>query len=227
MATDVDICNLALSRLGDDATVTSIDPAEGSFQADRCATFYPLARDEMLETHPWAFALRRVEGTTIVMPDEITTWQFGYQWPTSAMQVFAVIPPNALDNNASPAATVFSSDGRLSTVLPSPSTYSSQPFDVEILSDGSKVVLTNQEDAVLRYVQNITDTSKFSNLFIDALAWLLASKLAGPIYKGETGANMAAVCYKHYMIALGKAQVHDVNQSHEDINHMPNWMNNR
>ena len=33
MSSVVDICNIALSRLGDRATVTSIDPPEGSAQA--------------------------------------------------------------------------------------------------------------------------------------------------------------------------------------------------
>ena len=40
MASEVEICNLALARLGDAATVVSIDPPEGSAQAEHCAMFY-------------------------------------------------------------------------------------------------------------------------------------------------------------------------------------------
>ena len=60
MASEVEICNLALARLGDAATVVSIDPPEGSAQAEHCAMFYPMARDTLLAQHPWGFAQRRV-----------------------------------------------------------------------------------------------------------------------------------------------------------------------
>ena len=59
MASDVEICNLALSHLGDTATVASIDPPEGSAQAEHCARFYPIARDALLEKHDWSWATRR------------------------------------------------------------------------------------------------------------------------------------------------------------------------
>ena len=61
MATEVDICNLALSKLGDEANLHSIDPPDGSTQADHCARWYPIARDKALQCFPWSFATRRVE----------------------------------------------------------------------------------------------------------------------------------------------------------------------
>jgi hypothetical protein len=60
-----------------------------------------------------------------------------------------------------------------------------QPFTVETLSTGDMVVLTNQELAVLRTIQRITDTTKFSPMFIDDLSMLLGSYMAGPVYKGR------------------------------------------
>ena len=59
MASEVDICNLALAHLGDSATVASINPPEGSAQAEMCQRFYPIARDSLLEMHNWGFATRR------------------------------------------------------------------------------------------------------------------------------------------------------------------------
>ena len=56
MATEVDICNLALAHLGDDATIASINPPEGSAQAEKAARFYPIARNTLLELHSWNFA---------------------------------------------------------------------------------------------------------------------------------------------------------------------------
>ena len=59
MATEVDICNLALAHLGDDATIASIKPPEGSAQAEKAARFYPIARDTLLDMHTWNFAMKR------------------------------------------------------------------------------------------------------------------------------------------------------------------------
>ena len=35
MASEIDICNLALSHLGDTATIASLDPPEGSVAGDK------------------------------------------------------------------------------------------------------------------------------------------------------------------------------------------------
>ena len=59
MASEVEICNLALAHLGDEATVASIDPPEGSAQAEHCQRFYPVSRNSLLEMHDWAFATKR------------------------------------------------------------------------------------------------------------------------------------------------------------------------
>lgn len=57
--TEVDLCNLALSHLGDTATVTSISPPDGSPQSIHCARFYPIARDALQEMHTWGFSTRK------------------------------------------------------------------------------------------------------------------------------------------------------------------------
>ena len=56
MATQVQICNLALAKLGDEAQVTGIAPSDGSMQANYCALFYPQALNVLLSKHAWSFA---------------------------------------------------------------------------------------------------------------------------------------------------------------------------
>jgi hypothetical protein len=43
MASEVQICNLALSRIGEDGSIISLDPPEGSEHAAACAAFYQRA----------------------------------------------------------------------------------------------------------------------------------------------------------------------------------------
>lgn len=201
MASEVDICNLALSRLGDNATVASIDPPEGSAQAEHCALFYPLARDSLLEMHPWKFATRRVLLARLAVPT--WDWQYAYAWPADALRVLAVLPQTA------------SSDDE------------TQAFVVEAAPDGSPMILSNQEAASLRYIGRTTDTTRFPPLVSDCLAWLLASYLAGPVIKGDAGAGMAKTCLQSFLFAFSQAKVSDANQQKTRPKHVPQWISAR
>ena len=68
MASPVQICNMALSHIGSEARVSSISPPDGSVEAGHCATFYDVARTEMLEPGNWAFALKRAALAQVTNP---------------------------------------------------------------------------------------------------------------------------------------------------------------
>lgn len=201
MASEVDICNLALARLGDNATVASIDPPEGSAQAEHCARFYAIARDSLLEMHAWKFATRRVQ--LAQLSAESWNWSFAYAEPNDSLKLLAVLPVSA-DSDAD-----------------------TQEYETETDSSGNPIILTNQEAASLRYVANVTDTTVFSPLFVDSLAWLLASYLAGPVIKGDTGAAMSRTCLQSFMIAFSNAKVSDANQRKVRPEHTPAWIGGR
>ena len=102
-----------------------------------------------------------------------------------------------------------------------------QPYEAESDANGAAIILTNQEDASLRFVARVTDTTKFSPLFVDALAWLLASYLAGPVLKGDAGAAMAKTCLQSFMLAFSNAKVSDANQRKVRPEHTPAWIAGR
>ncbi len=201
MASEVDICNLALAHLGDNATVASIDPPEGSAQAEHCARFYPVARDSLLEMHAWKFATRRV--LLAQLTTDTWNWSFAYAEPTGVLKLLAVLPASA----ASDADT--------------------QEYEAETDGNGTPIILTDQEGASLRYIAHVTDTTVFSPLFVDALAWLLASYLAGPVLKGDAGAAMAKACLQSFMLALSNAKTSDANQRKVRPEHKPDWIAGR
>lgn len=93
MLTEVNICNIALSHLGDMATVASIDPPEGSAQAEHCANFYPIARNSMLSFYDWAFARRRVELTAVQQSS--LRWKYSYAKPVDMLNLIEVVCPRA------------------------------------------------------------------------------------------------------------------------------------
>lgn len=217
MPSDVDIGNLMLARLGDDATVSSLDPPEGSAQAEHVAQFYPIARDSLLEMHDWGFATRRVPLSPVDLPSN-AGWLYAYAAPANYIRIIAVLPPDAADNYTANLGNIpgyssydplmSSSDGGFQTS----SIYMPQDFAMETDSEGNLIILTNQPEATARCTIRITDTTKFSPLFVDTLSWYGASMLAGPILKGDVGAAEGKRCLAMALNLLARSAVSDSRQ---------------
>ena len=167
-SSEVEICNLALANIGDKASVTSISPSDGSHQADLCARYYPLARDMCLERHRWDFTIRQVSPVALTASGR-TDWEYAYKLPSDFAGVISVIAKDSTD------------DQMLE------STKTPQPYAIEMNSDYDRVLYCKFEDAVLRYQAKVTDSSKFSQMFKQAVSWQLASMLAGALIKGDEG----------------------------------------
>lgn len=221
MASEIDICNLALGHLGDKATVSSISPPEGSAQAEHCARFYPIARDLVLEAHEWGFATKRAN-LALLTDTPPPGFQFVYQLPSDCRNIVDLIDPNA--------PTFFPVDERPHHWGDNAFTMPPVPYELEARTDGTQIVYTTLESAMIRYVASITDTTKFSAQAIDAIGWLLAAYLAGPVMKGDAGAQMGATCMKAYRLSLGQAMTNDANnrrRSQAQSQHPAPWIQNR
>lgn len=221
MASEVDICNLALGHLGDRATVSSINPPEGSAQAEHCQRFYPIARDLVLEAHEWGFATKRAN-LALLTATPASGFQFTYAVPTDCRNIIDLINPFQPEFSPLPERDLHWQDD----------TYSlgPVPYELEVLADGSQVIYTNLENAIVRYVAGITDTTKFSAQVVDTIAWLLAAYLAGPVIKGDTGAGMANSCMKAYQLSLAQATTNDANNRRRSVSQgqrQASWIANR
>lgn len=169
MASVVQICNMALSHIGSDAIVTSIDPPDGSIEAGHCVRFYDLARTSMLEAGHWSFGRKRVELAEVT--NDSIVWSYAYALPADCLRPQIVLRL-AADN-------VFQLETFTLSEL------KSADYEVE-----GQVLRTNEPEAVLLYTIDITDTTRFTPSFTSALAFMLASYLAGPIVKGNEGARL-------------------------------------
>ena len=173
MASVVQICNMALSHIGSEARVSSINPPDGSVEAGHCAMFYDLARTELLEPGNWAFSLKRAPLAKVTNPS--TAWAYAYAKPSNCLRALRILRPSI-------AAAVLT---RNLAFEPHTDDRGGAAFDVE-----GDVILTNEPDAVLLYVQDVTDSTKIPASFTSALSYLLASYLAGPIIKGNEGVRV-------------------------------------
>lgn len=218
MASDVEICNMALSHLGADATVASIDPPEGSAQAEHCARFFPIARDSLLEMPDaaWRFATRRAQLAQLTCDWE--AWDYAYAIPADLLRVIAVMPSDADDDYVAVSQT--GSAELVTSSVP-------QPYTVEINDDGALVIYTDQENAIVRYTALVSDTARFSPLFVMALSWHLAGLLAGQVIKGDAGAAEAKRCAAMMQAYLAKAAASDARQHMARPAHSVGWIAGR
>lgn len=207
MASVVDICNLALAHLGDDARITSISPPDGSQQAAHCQRFYPIARDGLLEMHNWRFATKRASLALLDTDELPVEWGFAYGYP-ACIKIVSVHFPDEVAS--APTGAIFDATEFISVPK-------AQAFTVETLSDGTQVIFTNVENASARFIANVTDTTKFSPLFIIGLSHLLAAYLAGPIIKGEAGMKIARSHLEWFERLAGpRAQASDARVGKDD-----------
>lgn len=187
MATEVDICNMALSFLGDRATMTSIDPPEGSAQAEHCARFYPMAVKELLSQGRWTFASKRAK--LVSYADEVPGVSYAYALPGDCLKV----------------QSVFSGNCKILS-----------KWTVERVG-ASMGILTKEAADYVRYTSSDTPAALFPATFTLALAHLVASKIAGAMVTGPTGVELSQAQLKYYDHYLRQAMVDDAAQSNEDI----------
>lgn len=201
MSSVVDIVNRALSNLGEDATVSSIDPPEGSAEAEHAAIFYPMARDALLEMHEWRFATKRVMLAQTI--SDTFEWSFAYAIPSNMLRVLAVLPVTASAD----------ADG--------------EAYDQQLDSTDAQIILTNCAEASIKYTARVTDPARFTPLFVEALSWLLAAYMAGPLIKGQQGREVSKGCMQMFGAILAQAKMSDANQRKIDLPHTPDFIGAR
>lgn len=222
MASEIDIANLALGHLGDNATVASLDPPEGSAQAEHCARFYPIARDALLELHDWNFATKRA---LLAQVDNLwSQWAYTYLQPADCLRVIAVLDKNAKGDQSVSIPAPFSQTGLSNTGI---GQYTPVEFVCETNDGGDEVILTDQADAMTRYVAFVTDTTRFTPLFVTTLTWKLAAMLAGPVLKGEAGRAEAKRCEGMAAAWLSKAIEADTKQRRVQTTQAVSWLAGR
>ncbi|MCV5708186.1 hypothetical protein OFN39_01725 [Escherichia coli] len=187
MASVVEICNRALSNIGNSRSINSLE--EASKEAGECSLHFDSCRDSVLSDFNWNFATKRVAlaDTNNPPPD----WQYAYQYPTDCLRITEIMLPGV--SNPTAAMRV--------------------QYEVGSDSAGTgKIIYTNQKEAWLRYISRITDVNMFDAIFMEALSWRLAAAinmaLTGNADLGTNALNM----YGRVILSAGS---HSQNESQE------------
>jgi len=189
MASVIEICNIALSRLGNSRTINSLQ--EKSKEAGLCDLHYDSAREEVLSDFDWNFATKRVAlaGTGAAPGD----WQFAYRYPTDCLRISEIMVPG----------------------MRNPPERMRIEYQVGSDADGTgKLIYTDQPAAVLKYVAKVTDPNMFDALFRSALSWKLASEIGMPL---SSAPSLVQNCLTMYAQLIRSAGSHSMNESQEPV----------
>jgi len=147
-----DICNLALSHIGDTVTITSL--ADDTTEAKELSKVYDICRDSVLRSFAWPFATKKIQ-LTLAAGETDPDYTYVYLMPTDYLDTIRLFQASA-------------SNAGLFT------------FDYKLLSaaDNSLRLLCNVQAAYLEYVAKITDPTVYPADFIEALSYKLAAEVA-------------------------------------------------
>lgn len=242
MTAEVDIVNQALSLIGTRSTVSSL--AEVSNEAFAANIWIDKTRDELLRMAPWSCAnnfnnlslICAAPGTPENPTTGTATWQKGqppppwayeYAYPPDCLRALWIVPQ---------FSTGFASGVPITTAVTggSPSFWQGPPVRFKIAIDqigasglptvggaDTRVILTNQQQAILAYVKQITDPSVMDSEFVTAWAMVLAGRLAYHLTGDKALAN-AKLTEANSMIQI--ARTGDGNEGLTINNVTPDWI---
>lgn len=216
-ATEADICNRALLRVGQKRPIASLGDA--TTEAQLCAVLYPQCRDEVLSEAWWPFAAKHAT-LAAVNGAKRTGWAYVYALPGDCLR------PRFISNGSRPGANILSNNaGPFSPLINYESAQNppvigldySIAFTTESSDDlESEWLLTDQASAELIYTAKFDgddSVPRFPPLFVDALAWKLAAELAFALpVKKDAG----AAALQQYQMRLKQALAESFRATRED-----------
>lgn len=204
MATEVDICNLALSLLGEEANVVSVNPSDGSENAGLCNRWLPMAKRRLFEEADWSFAQRRAKLSELSNIDaQIYGAKKAYAFPSDGLRIIRLY--ELLQEPQDGDFSIDPEDARRFVQEVSPSEWRVEYNP----ANSNRMIITNVEKAVAHYTAYIDSVALYPAYFTEPLVVLLASYLVGPVKRQSTASTEATNLMKQYQAVLSTAKTID------------------
>lgn len=191
MTSIVSICNLALSSLGKD-NISALTEATAEARASN--QFYQQTLDSLLQSYPWLFA-GKTAALGQIANGSMGRWSYVYSRPNDCLKVRWVRPQYSVTDH-----------------LPL-SLHEEVNIPYEVEGDS---IYCNISPAFLRYTRRVDDPTKFPPLFVEALSFALAARMAMPLTRDpKTRGEM----YQAAAQVRAQAEVADANEQRETSDH--------
>jgi hypothetical protein len=211
MASEVEICNMALSQVRA-SSINSLDQVPATPQSQQCKLWYAKCRDMMLEDSIWNFA-RRISALALLADETVFNWRYVYAYPTDCLHITKVIPNIELvraaeEGDESPTSMRLN-DELWQWLAKIPSV----PY--EVMNNGTtKIIVCNEPDARISYRSRITDVNRFTPQFQIALSSLIASFIAVPLAGVGEGRKLKQDALDSYAGIVNMANINNSNEGY-------------
>ena len=206
MASEVEICNIALSNIRA-GSINSLD--EGSLQAQQCKLKYPFLRDRLLTEVSWGFN-HKIRALSALTTD-IFNWAYAYQYPIDCLKINRLVGAHEELSNADADVVSRLLDSQL---LPLKDLRSQIPYEVFNFDD-NKTIGANEADLRISYLAKVINPNLFTVDFIMSFSHLLSSELAIPIVGAEVGRQLRSDSLQLYKQYLNAAITNDLNEQYD------------
>lgn len=215
----VDICNMALSKMGARVKINSLQ-TDVSPAAVNCNIWYNHLRRLLLRSAPWGFAR-----TTVLLtqtgsilnnpPNNDYPWLFNYAYPADCVRFRYLVPSPPPQQTVSPPIA-----GQPLVWYPWMAPNRANRYVVSNVQD-AKVITTNLDMAIGVYNKDVTDCDLFDEGFVDALSAALANELIMPL-AGNVALKSGFVNIAK--MSLDEAKAADGNEAIASVDTTPDWI---
>lgn len=218
MASPIQVCNLALSRIGIDQLIEDFN--DPNTRARACNFHYPLAFERVLADFPFNFAQKVVQ---LALVDGVTVpgYEYVYRYPTDCLKAHVLTDEggNRAVSRANLFRDVWDYDAAGVPMRAWPYMVMADP-----LTAGSRIIATDLPLAYLWFTAQVSDINQTTPLFRDALSWKVASEIA-LVLRADTRLQQNAM--QQFLWTLSQAQVHTQLEGVADAAPVPQTINVR
>ena len=213
-ANKIGICNMALSSIGVSRTIQDI--GEDSLQARTCNLFWQPVVEQVLQAFPWDFAMKyeRLQ----IIDKHVPKWIYVYDYPADCLQARIILPHQhhhrSDDISIAPGYQDVFSCGEFWYWWNSNQRI---PFEIVTNDPNGLAIGTNLNHAHLAYTARIELIPLWSPAFVNALSWLLASKIVAPLSAQPAYAKTAGAAYQAALLEAGALSLNEGKEKSEPM----------
>ncbi len=197
MASNTDICNMALSHIGVGREISNLD-TDSSQEAQSCRRFYTQALQATLRDFEWPFATNYIT-LALVTNNPTTEWLFAYQYPSDCLH-FRRVLSCLTAQYGNPYFSGNGLDTRQSRV----------PYIIVNAATGAQIYC-NQDLAQAEYKAEVDNTAIYPPDFVIALSFRIAMYIA-PRLTGGDPYKMGDRAAKFYDMEISRAKATAANE---------------
>lgn len=218
MASPVEVCNLALGRIGIDQLIEDLN--DPNTRARQCNFHYRLAFDQVVQDFPWNFAQKVVQLAQVVGVT-VPGYAYVYRYPSDCLKAHVLTDSsgNRMISAANQFYDIWNYGSQALVNMRWPYIVMADP-----LTPGARIIATDLPEAYLWHTATVEDINQTSPLFRSALAWKIAGEVALSI-RAETRLHTNAV--QQYAWVVSQAQVTSHGESVPDREPAPQAVESR